>query len=305
MRFWRKPCYVPRRKRAVRGLAVIGVMVGLAACAETELALHAVKRMNGAGGDHAGANLPDGYKVGEPYRVNGVWYYPAVDPYYEKVGIASWYGGAFHGRSTANGERFNMNAVTAAHPTLPLPSLARVTNLHNGRAIVVRINDRGPFARGRIIDLSKRAAEMLGFRRAGTAKVRVQYLGLAELAPNAVMAAADTASADATANPESDAVAAAPVAPEPPPPPPKPAIAASTPFFIEVGLFGAHAEAVDALRRVSQIGQAMIVRTGQSAARYRVSLGPLAGEPEAESALARVTLAGFVDARILDVADSP
>lgn len=116
------------------------------------------------------------YKVGRPYRIAGTWYIPAEDFAYDETGIASWYGPNFHGRPTANGETFDSGKLTAAHRTLPLPSLVRVTNLDNGRQIVVRVNDRGPFARGRIIDLSRRSARLLGFERKGTARVRVQIL---------------------------------------------------------------------------------------------------------------------------------
>lgn len=116
------------------------------------------------------------YKVGSPYQVDGVWYYPGVDYNYNETGIASWYGPDFHGKYTANGELYNMNDLTAAHPTLPLPSIVRVTNLENGRSILVRINDRGPYKRGRILDLSRRAAQLLGIIGSGTAKVRVQIL---------------------------------------------------------------------------------------------------------------------------------
>jgi len=116
------------------------------------------------------------YKVGEPYEVSGSWYYPKEDYSYDETGIASWYGDAFHGGRTANGEVFNKNELTAAHKTLPLPTLARVTNLDNGRSIVVRINDRGPFSGARLIDVSQRAAQLLGFEGQGTAKVRVQVL---------------------------------------------------------------------------------------------------------------------------------
>jgi len=116
------------------------------------------------------------YKIGSPYEVDGVWYYPGVDYNYDETGIASWYGPDFHGKYTANGEVYNMNDMTAAHPTLPMPSIVRVTNLENGRSIVVRVNDRGPYIRGRIIDLSRRAAQLLGMIGKGTAKVRVQIL---------------------------------------------------------------------------------------------------------------------------------
>ncbi len=124
------------------------------------------------------------YKVGDPYSIAGVWYYPREDPDYDETGIGSWYGEEFHGRVTANGEIFDRNAITAAHPTLPMPVNARVTNLENGRSLVVRINDRGPFVNDRVIDLSERAAELLGYRIQGTARVRVTFLGRAELNGN-------------------------------------------------------------------------------------------------------------------------
>ncbi|MEE8444797.1 MAG: septal ring lytic transglycosylase RlpA family protein [Alphaproteobacteria bacterium] len=116
------------------------------------------------------------YKIGKPYKVAGNWYYPKVNYGYQESGVASWYGPNFQLRPTANGELFDMRKVSAAHKTLPLPSIARVTNLENGRSLVLRVNDRGPFVRGRIIDLSKRAAELLGFAEAGTAMVRVELL---------------------------------------------------------------------------------------------------------------------------------
>jgi rare lipoprotein A len=116
------------------------------------------------------------YKVGQPYQVDGAWYYPAEDFNYDETGIASWYGEAFHAKDTANGEVFDLNALTAAHKTLPMPSIVQVTNLENGRSVQLRVNDRGPFVRGRIIDVSRRAAQLLGFETQGTAKVRVQVM---------------------------------------------------------------------------------------------------------------------------------
>lgn len=121
------------------------------------------------------------YKVGTPYQINGVWYYPKEDPFYDETGVASWYGSDFHGKATANGERYDMDALTAAHRTLPMPTVVRVTNLENGRSIRLRVNDRGPYARGRIIDVSRRAANLLGFQGQGTARVRVQFEGRAEV----------------------------------------------------------------------------------------------------------------------------
>jgi len=121
------------------------------------------------------------YKVGKPYQVGGVWYVPREQPNYDARGVASWYGDQFHMKATANGETFDMNTVSAAHTTLPLPSMVEVTNLDNGRKLVVRVNDRGPFVDNRIIDLSREAARQLGYDRAGLANVRVRYLGPAPL----------------------------------------------------------------------------------------------------------------------------
>lgn len=153
--------------RRWRGVGRIVVLVGvatLAACAQKP-----------AG---SGSGLPTSgiYKVGKPYQIAGVWYYPKEDYSYVETGIASWYGPGFHEKNTANGEIYDQNELTAAHRTLPMPSLVRVTNLDNGRSIVVRVNDRGPFANGRIIDMSRRGAQLLGFDGPGTAKVRVQIL---------------------------------------------------------------------------------------------------------------------------------
>ena len=116
------------------------------------------------------------YKIGNPYQINNTWYYPAENEDYREVGIASWYGSDFHNGLTANGEKYNMYAMTAAHRTLPLPCIVRVTNLENGRSVVVRVNDRGPFVNNRIIDVSKTAAEALDFQKSGTTQVRVEFL---------------------------------------------------------------------------------------------------------------------------------
>ena len=118
----------------------------------------------------------NGVKIGKPYAVNGDWYAPKYQPYYDETGLASWYGPGFHGKKTSYGEDFDTNSLTAAHPTLPLPSFVEVTNLSNNKKVIVRINDRGPFAKNRIIDLSKAAAEKIDMLRTGTANVRVRYL---------------------------------------------------------------------------------------------------------------------------------
>ena len=120
-------------------------------------------------------------QTGKPYKVRGKWYYPKEDKRYAATGGASWYGDAFHGRLTANGEIYDMTHLTAAHPTMPLPSYARVTNTKNGSSVIVRVNDRGPYSEGRVIDLSRRAAEMLDYAHSGTADVKVEYVGRAPL----------------------------------------------------------------------------------------------------------------------------
>ena len=150
-------------------IAMVAIGLSLAAC-------------TGSSGPHGGSDATGHgrsrgyYKVGAPYQVNGVWYYPRVDYAYDETGTASWYGEAFNGKSTANGETFDLTQVSAAHKTLQLPSIVEVTNLQNGRALKVRVNDRGPFAGDRIIDMSRRAAQLLGFERAGTAPVRVRII---------------------------------------------------------------------------------------------------------------------------------
>ena len=124
------------------------------------------------------------YKVGNPYTVNGVVYVPREDHRYDRIGMASWYGKDFHARQTANGEFYDSSRLTGAHPTLPLPSYVYVTNLRNGRTVIVRLNDRGPYKHGRIVDVSQRVAQALGFETVGTTEVRVRWAGFAPLDPN-------------------------------------------------------------------------------------------------------------------------
>ncbi|MBL8791101.1 MAG: septal ring lytic transglycosylase RlpA family protein [Rhizobiales bacterium] len=165
-------------------LVVMGlVALGLVGCASDKKKLDPFAGKGSAYYKGKGP-LPEGggrYFVGKPYQVAGRWYTPKEQPGYDKVGEASWYGEAFHARRTSNGEYFDMNDYTAAHPTLPLPSYAKVTNVNNGRTIVVRINDRGPFVGTRLIDLSKRSADALGYRNRGKARVRVQWIANAPL----------------------------------------------------------------------------------------------------------------------------
>ncbi|GER08180.1 hypothetical protein GCM10007972_04650 [Iodidimonas muriae] len=214
-------------------------------------------------------------KVGKPYQVAGIWYYPAHDHDYDEVGTASWYGPKFHGRPTANGEVFDMNKVSAAHPTLPLPSHVRVTNLDNGRAITVRINDRGPFARGRILDLSRRAAQLLGFEKQGTAKVRVQLVR------------SDGSIADARNAPT--------VQPR--------QIASNEqvlgPLFVQIGSFSDVNNARKLRQQLSGIGKISIETADtHEGVVYRVRIGPFKSERDARQMLDRVFKRGFYGARI-------
>ena len=134
-----------------------------------------------------GNNIPKGggrFQVGKAYQVKGKWYQPKEDFGYNKTGMASWYGSAFHGRLTANGEVYDKAHLSAAHPTFPLPSYARVTNMENGTSVIVRVNDRGPYEYGRIIDVSSKTADLLDIKRKGSAQVKVQYVGRAPLEGN-------------------------------------------------------------------------------------------------------------------------
>ena len=151
----------------------MGIMIfGLAACESSSPDITDPPQKQAA----AIRNQGGVYKVGNPYKILGRWYYPKEDYSYKEVGIASWYGPDFHAKRTANGEKYDMHSLTAAHRTLPLPSIVRITNLENGRSLVVRVNDRGPYARSRIVDVSKKVAQLLGFLEQGTAKVRVEVL---------------------------------------------------------------------------------------------------------------------------------
>lgn len=163
----------------LRAALMAGGLTTLAACSTTKLP-DAPKTIG------APVKANPHYKIGAPYEIDGRRYTPKADPQHEEIGVASWYGDAFHGRLTANGEIFDKGRISAAHRTLPMPVIVEVENLENGRTLRVRVNDRGPFARDRVIDLSHAAADALGFTAQGTAKVRVRYIAeanLAELAP--------------------------------------------------------------------------------------------------------------------------
>ena len=155
-------------------MLILMPMFVLSGCTSVELAATAIKK-------YKRGNVAPHYKIGQPYEIYGVWYYPERNMNYDETGIASWYGKADAGKPTANGEIYDPDLISAAHKTLPLPSVVRVTNLENGRSLAVRVNDRGPFVTGRIIDLSEEGARVLGFRRNGVARVRVQILPQASL----------------------------------------------------------------------------------------------------------------------------
>lgn len=158
--------------RAFKAAMAVGLLSTLAACA-------GLGRSDAPAAPVVTDPAPIVSGTMRPYQIRGRWYRPAEDAAYEEIGLASWYGAQFNGRPTASGERFDMNALTAAHKTLPLPGLVEVTNLSNGRSAVLRLNDRGPFTEGRIIDLSRGAAETLGLLAQGVGEVRVRYLGRA------------------------------------------------------------------------------------------------------------------------------
>lgn len=174
--------------RVARGAAAVATCLVLANCASSNKFSSRVDPKYGVSSSPRvvafGEPVPKGggtYRVGKPYTVGGRVYVPEEDTEYREEGMASWYGDDFHGRLTANGEVFDMGSLTAAHPTLPMPSYARVTNLHNGKSVIVRVNDRGPYHGNRLIDVSNKAAELLEFKGNGVARVRVEYVGRAPL----------------------------------------------------------------------------------------------------------------------------
>jgi rare lipoprotein A len=256
----------------------------------------------------SGSPGPGHYKLGKPYQVGGRWYYPSYDPSYAAVGIASWYGHPFHGRATANGELFDRNEPSAAHPTLPLPSIVRVTNLANKRQLELRVNDRGPFVGDRIIDLSQAAARALGFEQQGTAEVRVEFVGLADAlgtppqpiaAPSLRMAAAQEAgvldeAVPAVASQPLEAAVVRTAAMHVPATAAVPPVSAVPGAALEkrcVGFIqiGAFAEPERAVRLAKELDAAIALPVSADLAsvdRYvRVRLGPIDDPGEAEAAL--------------------
>ncbi len=318
-----------RFPRGGRVAALLLTTALLSGCAEANLFGHFAKKATSGEEPPAATGAAATYKVGKPYQVGGVWYYPREDFDYDETGIASWYGPNFHAKMTANGETFDQNAVTAAHKTLPMPSVVRVTNLENGRSLVVRVNDRGPFVNGRIIDLSRRSAQLLGFEGAGTAKVRVQILadesrvlagkvkpaanepqvaaapresvtaetlpppGSQEQAKPVQVAARSTAAPRAVAAAEKveSELAAQTVETMP---------VRATGIFVQAGSFSRHDNALRLQARLSGVGYPQIQSAsvkGQTV--YRVRFGPLSSVDEADRLLDSVIAAGQPDAKVI------
>ncbi|VAV88477.1 Septum-associated rare lipoprotein A [hydrothermal vent metagenome] len=260
----------------------------------------AVARRNQRGAVSSGGHQ----KIGRPYTVRGKTYIPARDDNYNRVGTASWYGPNFHGKKTANGETFNQNAMTAAHPTLPLPSVVKVTNLSTGKQILVRVNDRGPFVDNRMIDLSKRAATELGYKSKGTTKVRVEYVGPAPLKSSRKPIALASATSKVKVRPTPKPVASN-VWPDDPRE--KYSIALSRPrtsvsgWFVQAGAYS-NRQRAEQVADAMQIDQRPSVQTAYVANRYiyRVLVGPFANKPEAVAQREKVVAAGFAKARVTE-----
>jgi rare lipoprotein A len=317
----------------IRWCLLVLAVVSLGACAETEFLLHSAKRVTGV---FEPPSEPT-YKIGEPYQIQGTWYYPAEDYQYDESGVASWYGAQFHGRRTANGELYDMNTLTAAHRTLPMPSFVRVTNLENGRSLILRVNDRGPFARGRILDVSRRASQLLGFHDNGTARVRVQIMAdqsraiAARLTTKTQLAEAGTpitvdrlpkpmVATEALAPPPGGA-AAPTVRPGPVPQraslaPPLDAAkpqddekiseavtqrpVKKTSLFVQAGSFSQFENADRVRAKLSSLGSVKVSQALVNGKDYfRVRVGPFESVKEADRKLEAVTRAGFPDARIV------
>lgn len=313
-------------------LLLAGVM--LAGCSEINLFAHGAK--SAVGSDDAPApntSASSNYKVGKPYQVAGIWYYPQEDFSYDETGIASWYGPNFHAKLTANGEIFDQNTVSAAHKTLQMPSIARITNLENGRSIIVRINDRGPFVNGRILDLSRRSAQLLGMEGKGTAKVRVQVLGeesralagkmkpdsggnepkLAQAAPRGsvqaeslppppgatVKTSAPELSSSAPAKPQRGMTVEA-VERELATQEVKSVPIRTTSLYVQAGSFSRHDNANRLAARLTSVGKAQVQQANvQGKPVFRVRLGPLQSVEDADRMLDAVVATGTQDARVV------
>lgn len=297
-------------------LAVLGVLAGCSSFGGS--------KPNQRSGDALVAT--PGYKVGAPYQVGGVWYHPRENYTYDETGVASWYGPGFHNRKTANGEIFDTNELTAAHPTLPMPCLARVTNLDNGHSVVVRINDRGPFAHGRLIDVSRKAADLLDFTGKGTAKVRVQVLAnesqaIAQAAHKYGTERLDTTATYSTASviPVSSTAMPSRLAYQPPlPPSPQRAVhnigetgldiaevtqrpvKPNPQLYVQAGSFTLAKNAQAMQTQVAQFGTTKVDQSAINGVMfYRVRIGPISTVGKADAVLAKVSGAGIPNPRII------
>jgi rare lipoprotein A len=252
------------------------------------------------------------YKVGNPYKIAGEWYYPRENTKYDNIGIASWYGPKFQGRRTANGEIFDMNLLTAAHPTLPMPVMVQVTNLENGRSMKLRVNDRGPFKKNREIDLSRRAAEILGFKDKGTARVRVKYLHRAPLYnQRGQLISGDESDSfvfDKPYTPTRDRyVSAAPITEvetkslDGQDLPSKKSVLPKQKYYVQLGVFS-RKDSAEALRqKLGQIGQVEVSElTSGGRQLYRVRVGPVNSRVDANILVDDVLDNGHQDAFILE-----
>ena len=229
------------------------------------------------------------YKIGNPYQIMGKWYYPKEDYNYSEIGTASWYGDDFHAKRTANGEKYDMNTLTAAHRTLPLPSIVRVTNLENGRSLVLRVNDRGPYAKERIIDISKRGAQLLGYQTKGTAKVKVEIM-------------ADESKALKNALLSQNSIVENPVTKLSSGTQPIEKVKSVVPqtLYIQAGSFRQRDLAQNFEQKLKKFGSTQIVEVMVGGSLYyRVRLGPINSEDAAQDKLLSVQSSGFSDARIV------
>lgn len=245
--------------------------------------------------DSLGTSFVQPY-AGPPYQVEGRWYVPMHEPDYNEIGVASWYGPNFHGKLASNGEVYDQYAMTAAHPTLPIPSMVRVTNLENGRSVTVKLNDRGPFIDDRIIDLSRAAAEAIDMTRKGTAKVRVEYLGPVGSSeqPDAFLVK--------YVPPAGQAIQATPIAPmdlapkwpsEPPVQAPAAPAAAGGEFFLQAGSFADLANAHKLKASLVAFGPVSVRAADVGGSEfYRVVLGPWSSREDANAARERLAATG-------------
>ena len=233
------------------------------------------------------------YKVGKPYVIYGTRYYPEEDYSYSQTGMASWYGEAFHAKKTANGEDYDMDTLTVAHRTLPMPSVVKVTNLENGRSLVMRVNDRGPYAKSRIIDISKRGATLLGFKSQGVAKVRVEILEDESKALKAAMLGDEyTPYANSSAVASNNTVESLKLYGA--------GDKRSGDFFVQSGAYSEKNTANELRTRLHELSSTNVSSVNAGGRElYRVRSGPFASKGEAENVLAKIKNIGVYDAKIV------